>query len=62
MSDGVPAELAKKGADGATKFISNEQTPFFAKLKTLQPVIWGADVYKRQQEHLRPAGLRLADE
>ena len=42
VSDGVPAELAKKGADGATKFISNEQTPFFAKLKTLQPVIWGA--------------------
>ena len=42
VSDGVPAELATKGADGATKFISNEQTPFFAKLKTLQPVIWGA--------------------
>ncbi|KFI41992.1 sortase [Bifidobacterium animalis subsp. animalis] len=58
VSDGVPAELAKKGADGATKFISNEQTPFFAKLKTLQPVIWGGA--HRVRDHLHRGGDRLA--
>ncbi|CDL72305.1 sortase family protein [Bifidobacterium animalis subsp. lactis CECT 8145] len=58
VSDGVPAELAKKGADGATKFISNEQTPFFAKLKTLQPVIWGGA--HRVRNHLHRGGDRLA--
>lgn len=47
----------QKGADGATKFISNEQTPFFAKLKTLQPVIWGAH---RVRNHLHRGGDRLA--
>lgn len=53
VSDGVPAELATKGADGATKFISNEQTPFFAKLKTLQPVIWGRSSRTRSSSSRR---------
>lgn len=41
VSDGIPQELARQGANGQTQFINNGKTSPVAKLKSLIPLILG---------------------